>query len=150
MRSHGINARQVLEEINLHALCFVNKFTCGSNLLPTLHFPECSDLCIYLALLNYMPLIQLLYFFCSVALSYPTLCNFMNFSIPGFPVFHYLPEFAQTHVHWVDDAIQPSSDPLSSAPFSSCLLYFPALRYFSMNRHLTSDAQNTGAPELLY
>ena len=83
MRSHGINARQVLEEINLHALCFVNKFTCGSNLLPTLHFPECSDLCIYLALLNYMPLIQLLYFFCSVALSYPTLCNPLDYSPLG-------------------------------------------------------------------
>ena len=34
-------------------------------------------------------------------------------STPGFPVLHYLPEFAQTHVHWVSDAIQPSH-PLSS------------------------------------
>ena len=32
----------------------------------------------------------------------------MNCSMPGFPVIHYLPEFAQTHVHWVGDAIQPS------------------------------------------
>ena len=32
----------------------------------------------------------------------------MNCSTPGIPVFHYLPEFAQTHVHWVSDAIQPS------------------------------------------
>ena len=37
---------------------------------------------------------------------------------PGSPVLHYLPEFAQTHVHWVDEAIQPSH-PLS-LPFSSC------------------------------
>ena len=37
----------------------------------------------------------------------------MDCSIPGFPVLHYLPEFAQTHVHWVSDAIQPSH-PLSS------------------------------------
>ena len=37
----------------------------------------------------------------------------MNCSTPGFPVFHYLAEFAQTHVHWVSDAIQPSH-PLSS------------------------------------
>ena len=37
----------------------------------------------------------------------------MDCSIPGFPVHHYLPEFAQTHVHWVSDAIQPSH-PLSS------------------------------------
>ena len=45
---------------------------------------------------------------CSVAKSYPNLCNPMNCSTPGFPVLHYLPEFAQTHVHWVGDAIQPS------------------------------------------
>ena len=32
----------------------------------------------------------------------------MDSSMPGFPVLHYLPEFAQTHVHWVDVAIQPS------------------------------------------
>ena len=32
----------------------------------------------------------------------------MNCSMPGFPVLHYLPEFAQTHVHWVSDAIQPA------------------------------------------
>ena len=37
------------------------------------------------------------------------LCDPMNCSMPGFPVFHYLPEFAQTHVHWVGDAIQPHS-----------------------------------------
>ena len=50
---------------------------------------------------------------CSVTTSCPTLCNPMNSSTPGFPVLHYLPELAQTHVHWVDDAIQPSH-PLSS------------------------------------
>ena len=37
-----------------------------------------------------------------------TLCDPMNCSTPGFPVLHYLPEFAQTYVHWVGDAIQPS------------------------------------------
>ena len=35
-------------------------------------------------------------------------CNTMNCSMPPFPVLHYLPEFAQTHVHWVDDTIQLS------------------------------------------
>ena len=48
----------------------------------------------------------------SVAKSCLTLCNAMNCSMPGFPVLHCLPEFAQTHVHWVSDAIQPSH-PLS-------------------------------------
>ena len=45
---------------------------------------------------------------CSVAKLCPTLCDPMDYSTPGFPVLHYLPEFAQTHVHWVSDPIQPS------------------------------------------
>ena len=44
---------------------------------------------------------------CSVAKLCPTLCDPMNCRTLGFPVLHYLPEFAQTHVHWVSDAIQP-------------------------------------------
>ena len=53
--------------------------------------------------------------FSSVAQSCPTLCDPMNCSTPGLPVHHQLPEFIQTHVHRVSDAIQPSH-PLSS-PF---------------------------------
>ena len=45
--------------------------------------------------------------------SCPTLCDPMNHSIPGLPVHHQLPEFTQTHVHRISDAIQPSH-PLSS------------------------------------
>ena len=51
--------------------------------------------------------------FSSFAQSCPTLCDPMNHSTPGFPVHHQLPESTQTHVHQVDDAIQPSH-PLSS------------------------------------
>ena len=51
--------------------------------------------------------------FSSVAQSCPTLCDPMNRSTPGLPVHHQLPEFTQTHVHQVSDAIQPSH-PLSS------------------------------------
>ena len=40
---------------------------------------------------------------CSVAKSCPTLCDPKDYSTPGFPVLHYLPEFAQIHVHWVTD-----------------------------------------------
>ena len=43
---------------------------------------------------------------CSVAKSCLTLWDPMDCSTPGFPVLHNLPEFAQTHVHWVGDAIQ--------------------------------------------
>ena len=56
---------------------------------------------------------QLEYQFSSVTQSCLTLCNPMDCSTPGFPVHHQLPEFTQTHVHWVGDAIQPSH-PLSS------------------------------------
>ena len=49
---------------------------------------------------------------CSVAKLHLTLWDPMDCSTPGFPVLHYLPEFAQIHVHWVHDAIQPSH-PLS-------------------------------------
>ena len=66
------------------------------------------------------PFIQLCIFkwtiwfqFSSVAQSCPTLCNPMNRSTPGLPVHHQFPEFTQTHVHRVGDAIQPSH-PLSS------------------------------------
>ena len=51
--------------------------------------------------------------FSSVAQSCPTPCDPMNCSMPGLPVHHQLPEFTQTHVHPVGDAIQPSH-PLSS------------------------------------
>ena len=51
--------------------------------------------------------------FNSVTQSCPTLCDPMNCSTPGLPVHHQLPEFTQTHVHQVGDAIQPSH-PLSS------------------------------------
>ena len=51
--------------------------------------------------------------FSSVAQSCLTLCDPMNRSTPGLPIHHQLPEFTQTHVHWVVDAIQPSH-PLSS------------------------------------
>ena len=55
----------------------------------------------------------ILCYFSSVTQTCLTLCHSMNCSTPGLPVHHQLPEFMQTHVHWVGDAIQPSH-PLSS------------------------------------
>ena len=54
--------------------------------------------------------------FSSVAQSCPTLCNPMDCSTPGLPVHHQLPEFTQTYVHGVGDAIQPSHPLLSPSP----------------------------------
>ena len=53
-----------------------------------------------------------------------TLCNSMDYSTPGFPVFHHLPELAQTHVHWVSDAPQPSH-----------LLLSPSTPAFNLSQH---------------
>jgi len=52
----------------------------------------------------------------SVAQSCPTLLDPMNRSMPSLPVHHQLPEFTQTHVHWVGDAIQPSHPLASPSP----------------------------------
>ena len=58
--------------------------------------------------------------FCSVARLCLTLWDPMDCNMPGFPILHYLLEFAQTHVHWVNDAIQPSHplSPLSLPVFN--------------------------------
>ena len=55
---------------------------------------------------------------CSVTQLCLTLCNPMDCSTPGFPVLHYLPDFAQIHVRWVGDAISPSHPLQPSFPFA--------------------------------
>ena len=62
--------------------------------------------------------------FISVAQLCPTLCDPMDCSTPGLPVHHQLPEFTQTHVHWVGDAIQPSHPAPS-----------PSLPTFNLSQH---------------
>ena len=80
--------------------------------------------------LNNIPLYSIMhlyiYQFSSVAQSCPTLCDPMDCSMSGFPVHHQLPELAQTHVHWVCDAIQPSHPLLSSSPST---FQFNVLKY---------------------
>ena len=65
-----------------------------------------------------------------VTQSCPTLWDPMDYSTPGFPVHHQLLELAQTHVHRVGDAIQPSHPVI---PFSSCLQSFPSSGSFPMS-----------------
>ena len=62
--------------------------------------------------------------FSSVSQSCPTLCDPMDCNMPGLLVHHQLPEFTQTHVHWVSDAIQPYH-PLSS----------PSLPVLNLSQH---------------
>ena len=79
--------------------------------------------------------------FSSVAQSCPTLCDPMNYSTLGLPVHHHVPEFTQTHVHRVGDAIQPShplSSPFPPAPNPSQHQSLP------MSQLFTSGGQSIG------
>ena len=69
------------------------------------------------------------------------LCDPLNRSTPGLPVHHQRPEFTQTPVHRVSDAIQPSH-PL--VPFSSCPQSLPASGSFQMSQLFASGGQSTG------
>ena len=71
--------------------------------------------------------------FSSVSQSCLPICDPMDCSTPGFPVHHQLPELAQTHVHRVGDAIQPSP-----------AFNFPASASFPMSQFFTSGGQSTG------
>ena len=109
-----------------------------------------SEFMIYLYIQNFIPFLVLPLLpsglrsiksedslqFSSVTQLHPPLCDPMNCSTPGLPVHHQLPEFTQTHVHWVGDAIQ------TSHPLSSLLLLpsiFPSTRVFS---RVSSSHQN--------
>ena len=90
---------------------------CVSNSL--LDLPCFSPTCVF-------PLGYCLYLLCSVQFTHscPTLCHPMDCSMPGLPVHDQLPEFIQTHVHWLGDAIQPSHPLLS-----------PSSSTFSLSQH---------------
>ena len=79
------------------------------------------------------------------SLSRVRLCNPVNCSTPGLPVHHQLPEFTQTHVHQVSDAIQPSHPVV---PFSSCPQSLPASKSFPMSQHFAWGGQSTGLSAL--
>ena len=80
--------------------------------------------------------------FSSVAQSCPTLCDPMDCSTPGLPVYHQLPELTQTHVHWVGDAIQPSHSLSSPSPLAFNI--FPSIRVFSNEQFFASGGQSIG------
>ena len=64
----------------------------------------------------------------------------MDCSTPGFPVLHYLPEFAQTHVHWVGDAIKPSHPLFSPSPSTLNLLQHQGLFQWVGSSHQVAKA----------
>ena len=99
----------------------------------------------FLKLLNVYYLLKVIITFVqfsSVAQSCLTLCDPMDCSTPGLPVHHQLPEFTQTHVHWVGDAIQPS-DPLSS-PSPPAFNFSQHQGLFKWSQLFTSGGQSIG------
>ena len=108
---------QVLQLSLCFKLIFVNGARYGSNFI-LLHFR-----------------------FSSVAQSCPTLCDPVDCSTPGLPVQHQLPEFTQTHIHWVWRHPTISS---SVIPFSSCLQSFPPSGSFQMSQLFISGGQSIG------
>ena len=73
--------------------------------------------------------------FSPVTQSCPTLCDPMDCSMPGLPVNHQLPEFTETHVHWVGDAIQPSHPLLSLSPPAFNLSQYQGLFQWISSSH---------------
>ena len=90
----------------------------------------------------------------SVAQSCPTLCDPRNRSTPGLPVHHQLPEFIQTHVHRVGDAIQPSHPLLSPFPafnlsqhqglFQQSYLHIRWPKYWSFSFSISPSSEHPG------
>ena len=80
---------------------------------------------------------------CLVAKSCQTLYDLVDCSPPVLPVLHYLSKFAQTHIHWVSDAIQPFHPLLPPSPLPS---NFPISKSFLMSHLFSSGDQNIGAP----
>ena len=87
----------------------------------------------------YLQIFQKVCCCCSVAQWCLTLHSPMDCSTPAFPVFHHLLELAQTHVHWVDDTIQPSR-PLLLLPFNIS----QHQGIFLVSHPFTSDGQSFG------
>ena len=77
--------------------------------------------------------------FSSVAQSCPTLCDPMNRSTPGLPVHHQLPEFTQTHIHGVSDAIQPSHALSSPSPPAPNPTQHQSLFQWVKSLHISSE-----------
>ena len=78
---------------------------------------------------------------CSVTKSHLADCDPMDCDTPGFFVHHYF-LFAETHVHWVSDAIQPY---YPVTPFSSCRQFFPASGSLLISQFFASGGQSIGA-----
>ena len=105
---------------HLISIRFILFYRCLLNQRGTIrNYKSNINLCCVTYLLRYLNLLVFIFSHsccCLVTKSCPTLWDPMDCNTPGFPVLHYPPEFAQTHVHWVSDAIQPSHPLLPPSP----------------------------------
>ena len=101
---HGILQARMLEWVAMTLSTEYSQPRCWTCILCLLHWQSCS--------LPLVPPVQ----FSSIAQSCLTLCDPKDCRMPGFPVHHQHPEFTQTHVHQVGDAIQPSHPLPSPSP----------------------------------
>ena len=118
---HKDNTNKSTKKLNVF-----NKFYCfvfSKSIFFCLPISIFVFLCSFSSLFDWMDSFSFFFFFLhvsdqirSVTQSCLTLCDPMNRSMPGLPVHHQLPEFTQTHVHRVSDAIQPSHPLSSSSP----------------------------------
>ena len=134
---------------NICYFCFLKICLFDSN--PSIGCEEIIPLWFWHAFLRWLVMLNifsyaywpLIYHLCccsySVTKPCPTLCDPMDWSMPGSPVLHYLPEFAQIHVLWVSDAIQPSH-PLPALLL--CLQSFPVSESFLMSWLFASGGQS--------
>jgi len=98
--------------------CFINKFIFTIFLDSTYLYKQMISFSFWL--ISFCLTVWLISFCLNIWVQFSqsclTLCDPMDYSMPGLPVYHQLPEFTHTHVHWVSDAIQPSHPLLSSSP----------------------------------
>ena len=83
--------------------------------------------------------VRILYSVQLVSQSCPTLCDPMNCRTPSLPVHNQLPEFTQTHIHWVEE---PSNHLIFSLPLLLPPSIFPSIRVFHMSQLFTSGGQS--------
>ena len=83
--------------------------------------------------------VRILYSVQLVSQSCPTLCDPMNCRTPSLPVHNQLPEFTQTHIHWVEE---PSNHLIFCLPLLLPPSIFPSIRVFHMSQLFTSGGQS--------
>ena len=120
LQSMSFKESNTTESLNTNAHTVIIFKNAGSQVLNSLE--NSIELLLWFLILYFC--YEMFFCCCSVTKFSLTLCDPMNCSMPAFHILHYHPEPAQTHVHWISDAIQPSHPLLSPSPLA-----------FDLNQH---------------